>query len=172
MIMHAHNQSDRLERITSPSLQNWQPMRSRDAEHVKSEAVVEMGWGRIIFGHTFGDNARLFDTICGEDEGKRDIAFYLRDPHVLLSMGPDKLFMDPSHTYRLWLHDYRPGRKRWPTFTVRRLSTGKDAEAVNRIYRSRKMVSAEPGFFLDRNASRLRTYLVAEDKKGHRLSAR
>jgi GNAT-family acetyltransferase (TIGR03103 family) len=155
--------------MTSLSLKSWQPATGPDAVSLKRNTVVEMGWGRIIFGHTFSDNGALFDTICGEGAGKRDIAFYLRDPHVLLSMGPEKLFMDPSHTYRLWFHDYRPGRKRWPTFTVRRLSTIKDAEALNRIYRSRKMVSTDPDFFLNRNASRLRTYLVVEEIESRQI---
>lgn len=167
--MHAHSRQDRLERMNSPSLRNWQPASGPDAVRLKNDAVVEMGWGRILFGHTFSDPSTLFDTICREGTGKRDIAFYLRDPHVMLSMGPDRLFMDPSHTYRLWFHDYRPGRKRWPTFTVRRLDTRKDAEAVNRIYRSRKMVTADASFFMDSNTSRIRTYLVAEDLKNKRI---
>lgn len=164
-----HNRQDRLERMTSLSLKSWQSATGPDAVSLKNDTVVEMGWGRIIFGHTFQSNHELYDTICKEGTGKRDIAFYLRDPHVLLSMGPDKLFMDPSHTYRLWFHDYRPGRKRWPTFTVRRLSMKTDAEAVNRIYRSRKMVAADTGFYLDKTASRLRTYLVAEELKSRRI---
>ena len=164
-----HNRQDRLERMTSLSLKSWQSATGPDAVSLKNDTVVEMGWGRIIFGHTFQSNHALYDTICKEGTNKRDIAFYLRDPHVLLSMGPDKLFMDPSHTYRLWFHDYRPGRKRWPTFTVRRLSMKSDAEAVNRIYRSRKMVAADTGFYLDKTASRLRTYLVAEELKSRRI---
>jgi GNAT-family acetyltransferase (TIGR03103 family) len=164
-----HSRQDRLERMTSLSLKNWESATGPDAVRLKNNTVVEMGWGRIIFGHTFQSNHELYATICKEGTGKRDIAFYLRDPHVLLSMGPDKLFMDPSHTYRLWFHDYRPGRKRWPTFTIRRLSMKTDAEAVNRIYRSRKMVTADTGFYLDKTASRLRTYLVAEELTTNRI---
>ena len=164
-----HNRQDRLERLTSLSLKSWQSATGPDAVSLKNDTVVEMGWGRIIFGHTFQSNHALYDTICKERTGKRDIAFYLRDPHVLLSMGPDKLFMDPSHTYRLWFHDYRPGRKRWPTFSVRRLNMKTDAEAVNRIYRSRKMVAVDTGFYLDKTTSRMRTYLVAEELKTKRI---
>ncbi|MGD8700807.1 MAG: N-acetylglutaminylglutamine synthetase [Desulfosarcina sp.] len=167
--MHAHHRNDRLERMASLTVKNWQPATKPDAMNLKNEAVVEMGWGRIIFGHTFSSNETLYNTICQEESGKRDIAFYLRDPHVLLSMGPDKLFLDPSHTYRLWFHDFRPGRMRWSAFTVRRLHTQADAAAVNRIYRARKMVSTEPDFFLNRSASRLRTYLVAEEIKSKRI---
>lgn len=166
---HSHGRRDRLERATSLSLKSWQPATGPDAVSLKSNAVVNMGWGRIIFGHTFQSNAALFDAIGREGAGQRDIAFYLRDPHVLLSMGPDKLFMDPSHTYRLWFHDYRPGRERWPSFTIRRLFTQADAEAINRLYRSRKMVTGDAGFYLDRNTSRQRTYLVAEELRGKRI---
>lgn len=162
-MINAHGQKDRLERMTSLSLKNWQSPTGPEAMRLKKDAVVEMGWGRILFGHTFQSNTTLLQSICKEEAGKRDITFYLRDPHVLISMGPDKLFLDPSHTYRLWFHDYRPGRKRWPAFTIRRMSLKTDAEAINRIYRSRKMVIADPRFYLDRNVSQLHTYLVAED---------
>lgn len=168
--MHRNNiRDDRLARMTSLSLKNWQPPSGPDADCLKKEAVVNMGWGRLIFGHTFTSPQVLFDTICGEQTGKRDMAFYLRDPHVLIAMGPDRLFLDPSHTYRLWAHDYRPGRRRWPAFTVRRLGSRADAAAVNRIYRCRKMVTAEVDFYFDQTASRLRTYLVAEDLENRRI---
>ena len=160
---------DRLARMSSMSLKNWQPANGPDAGNLKQDAVVDMGWGRIIFGHTFQRPRALFDNICSEGAGKRDMIFYLRDPHVLLSMGPDKLFLDPSHTYRLWSHDYRPARQRWPAFTVRRISSVADADAINRIYRCRKMVTADPAFYLDRNTSRLRTYLVAEALSSGRI---
>ncbi len=160
---------DRLARMSSMSLKNWQPANGPDASNLKKDAVVDMGWGRIIFGHTFQTPRALFDSICSEGAGKRDMIFYLRDPHVLLSMGPDKLFLDPSHTYRLWSHDYRPARQRWPAFTVRRISAEADADAINRIYRGRKMVTADPSFYLYRNTSRLRTYLVAEEISSGRI---
>jgi hypothetical protein len=67
-----------------------------------------MGWGSIIFGHTFVSNDLLCQTMCEEGHGKRDITLYLRDPHVILSLAPDKFFLDPSHTYRLYSHDYKP----------------------------------------------------------------
>ena len=167
--MNNQGRVDRLERMSSLSLKNWQPATGPQALQLKKNTVVEMGWGRIIFGQTFPSTDDLFAAICEEGAGQRDIAFYLRDPHVLLAMGPDKLFLDPSHTYRLWFHDYHPGRNRWPAFTVRRISQQKDVAAIDRIYRSRKMVSADPAFYLDRNASRQRTYLVAEELGSGRI---
>ena len=161
--------NDRLARMTSLSVKSWHSATGFDTRRMRENAVVNMGWGRILFGHTFPTNTALFDVLDQEGAGQRDIAFYLRDPHVLLALGPDKLFLDPSHTYRLWLHDYRPGRRRWPAFTVRRMSTAADAEAVNRIYRSRKMVTAARDFYLARAASRLHTYLVVEDLTDGRI---
>jgi GNAT-family acetyltransferase (TIGR03103 family) len=153
----------RLERFNSPSLKNWQNTPVPQVDQIKKNVHVDMGWGRIIFGHTYQNVKDLYEDISREVAGKRDIASYIRDPHVLLSMGPDKLFLDPSHTYRLWAPDYQTWKERNPTVNVKRISSGEDAEAINRIYRSRQMVACDPLFMMDRNASRIRTYLVAED---------
>ena len=72
----------------------------------RENAVVDCGWGRLIFAQTFPELSRLADSLREEHPGKRDIAMYLRDPHVLLSLAPQELFLDPSHTYRLWLEDH------------------------------------------------------------------
>jgi GNAT-family acetyltransferase (TIGR03103 family) len=82
---------------------------------------------------------------------------------VALSLAPQELFLDPSHTYRLWLPNYRPSRRRPRGFTVRRLRTVEDAEAVNRIYAGRNMVQVPPQFFHDQRNSRVLTYFVAVD---------
>jgi GNAT-family acetyltransferase (TIGR03103 family) len=123
---------------------------------------VDMGWGRIIFGQTFDNNQTLFEAMNSEATGMRDITFYLRDPHVLLAMAPDRFFLDPSHTYRLWSHEYRPKRRRSHHIAVRRPSTREDVEEMNKIYLSRRMVTSDPAFILDCHATKLRTYLVAE----------
>jgi len=154
----------RLDRISSPSLRNWGKRSGLHAKKIKSNAAIDMGWGRIIFGHTFASSDRLFEAICEEEDSKRDITLYLRDPHVLLSYAPDKLFLDPSHTYRLWSHDYRPGTVPAQAFNIRRIMNLGDAEAINEIYASRHMVRPDAKFMLDQRASRLRTYLIAESK--------
>lgn len=152
----------RIDRLSSPSLRNWEKRSGPHTEKMQSNAVIDMGWGRIIFGHTFASSDRLFNTICKEEDRKRDITLYLRDPHVVLSYAPDKLFLDPSHTYRLWSHDYRHSSSTVQAFNIRRITNLSDAEAINQIYASRHMVRCEPDFMLDRRASRLRTYLIAE----------
>lgn len=152
----------RIDRMTSPSLRSWEKPPMPAIRKMKANTAVEMGWGRIIFGQTFEGGSQVFRTLCQEAAGTRDIAFYLRDPHVVLSYAPDKLFLDPSHTYRLWSHDYRHDPKPLQVFNVRRITTVEDAAAVNRIYSARGMVQCPEEFMLNRFAERLRTYLVAE----------
>jgi GNAT-family acetyltransferase (TIGR03103 family) len=146
----------------SPLREDQSASRKPAANSAESEAVVEMGWGKLIFAHTFADDQRLIDTLCDEGPGRRHLALYLRDPHVLLAKAPDRLFLDPSHTYRMWAHRYRPAQDPPQTFEVRRIATQSDADQVNRIYSAYDMVTADPSFMLDENTSRLRTYFVAE----------
>jgi GNAT-family acetyltransferase (TIGR03103 family) len=152
----------RLGRTSSPSLRNWQKPAGPAADVMRSNVAVDMGWGRVIFGQTFDSIEELAETLRGEREGQRDIALYLRDPHVILSLAPAELFLDPSHTYRLWSYAYRPAPPRETGFFIRRLKTAGDAEDVNRIYAARQMVTGDPTFMINEYATRLRTYLVAE----------
>ena len=64
-------------------------------------ATLDCGWGRLLFGQTFDDPAKLAAALLEEDLERRDIAAYVRDPHVVLAAAPQELFLDPSHTYRL-----------------------------------------------------------------------
>jgi GNAT-family acetyltransferase (TIGR03103 family) len=127
------------------------------------EAAIDCGWGRLIFAQTFGDAATLAEALRAEQADRRDIAFYVRDPHVLLAKAPQELFLDPSHTYRLELATYRPARSRRRGFTIRRLTTQADAEAVNVIYDTHSMVPVPPDFFWRHRDARALTVLVAED---------
>jgi GNAT-family acetyltransferase (TIGR03103 family) len=163
------NARERLERNTSLSLQSWQFPTGPDADLIKRDVAVEMGWGRILLGQTFETAERLYAELCNEKEGKRDIAVYMRDPHVLLSIGPDKLFLDPSHTYRLWMHEYQQVRDQNKGFNIRRAASVEDAESINRIYASRQMVTCDPDFILERHASQLQTYLIAEHVETHKI---
>jgi GNAT-family acetyltransferase (TIGR03103 family) len=153
----------RLRQIAGPTVQSWAAPAAHMRQKMKSNVTVEMGWGRLIFAHTFKDNESLAHILLEEKPGQRDIAFYLREPHVVLSLAPQDLFLDPSHTFRLWLHQYRPSDSLTRGFIIRRLRNGEDAEAINRIYASRHMVPADPQFLLRNSKSRMRTYLVAED---------
>ena len=159
----------RLDRGAGPSLRNWQELSDSDEKAIQSNTVIKMGWGKLIFGHTFKTNEAIIEEICDEKPELRNIAFYLRDPHVLLSIAPDRLFLDPSHSYRLWSHEYRPGINRPKGINVRRLNNPADIEQVNAILQARKMVCANPKFVLNSYTDRLRTYLVAESITDNRI---
>lgn len=132
----------------------------------KLNASVDCGWGRLLFAQTFEDVIALRDALRAEGPDRRDIAFYVSEPHVLLSTAPQELFLDPSHSYRLDLTRAMPPmrRKEWGFF-LRRLSSRDDAEQVNRIYLSRHMVPVSPDFFWSHRDGRVLTVLVAEDER-------
>ncbi|MCB1512583.1 MAG: N-acetylglutaminylglutamine synthetase [Hyphomicrobiaceae bacterium] len=135
-----------------------------DAGHLGvRNATFNCGWGRLIFAQTFESPAGIAETLRAEGPDRRDIAFYVRDPHVLLAAAPQELFLDPSHTYRLELATYRASHRRQKSFFVRRLTTEQDAEAVNIIYAGHGMVTVPPEFFWGRRDDRALTVLVAED---------
>jgi GNAT-family acetyltransferase (TIGR03103 family) len=130
----------------------------------RKNVALDCGWGRLLFGQTFERAPELAKCIRAEGPGRRDIAFYISDPHVVLAAAPQELFLDPSHTYRLDLTSYEPTGEQPRGFYIRRLSSVQDAEEVNRIYASRGMVTVAPDFFWSRRDSRAITYFVAEDE--------
>jgi ribosomal protein S18 acetylase RimI-like enzyme len=134
------------------------------ADRPRENAAIDCGWGRLLFGQTFGDAETLAEAMRAEKRERRDIAFYVRDPHLILAAAPQELFLDPSHTYRLDLATYRASRRKPRGFFVRRLASEEDAEAVNRIYAQHHMVPVPPNFFWSNRDSRALTYLVAEDE--------
>lgn len=155
----------RLDRMASPSQRHWEQPQTIDAKRMRSDATVEMGWGRLLFAHTFERARDLAKALCEEGPKRRDIALYVRDPHVVLSLAPHQLFLDPSHTYRLWSNQYRPTQRKNSAFQTRRLRTRKDVEGVNRIYSGRGMVTLDEDWVLQPpDNRRLRLHLVAEEK--------
>jgi GNAT-family acetyltransferase (TIGR03103 family) len=110
------------------------PMVGGAEREMTPDAVLDMGWGRLLFAQTFSDAQPLIEALRSEGPDRRDIAFYVRNPHVLLASAPQEVFLDPSHTFRLDLATYRPGRRQPRGFTVRRLASDDDIEATNRIY--------------------------------------
>ncbi|SCL54496.1 GNAT-family acetyltransferase TIGR03103 [Micromonospora citrea] len=131
-----------------------------------TDVVLDCGWGRLVFGQTFTDQAAVAAVLRSEAAGSRDICIYLRDPHVLVSRLPDELFIDPSLTYRLPLDGAGPADEDVPGLTIRPLAGAADADAVNRIYARNGMVTA-PVDVLVANARTDRfLHLVAEDATG------
>ncbi|HEV7416297.1 MAG TPA: N-acetylglutaminylglutamine synthetase, partial [Tianweitania sediminis] len=154
----------RLKRLRGYSMNPMPEGYPEQGQPSRGSVVLDCGWGRLIFAQTFGSNEEIVDALRQEQPGQRDIAFYVRDPHVLLTLAPQETFLDPSHTYRLDLPTYRVGRRRPNGFFVRRLSSEADAKAVNAIYASRGMVPVSPDFFWANRDSRSLTYLVAEEE--------
>jgi GNAT-family acetyltransferase (TIGR03103 family) len=138
-------------------------------EKLKANAELDCGWGRLIFAHTFADPAVLARTLLDERPGRRDIGIYLRDPQVVLAMAPQELFLDPSHTYRLWFFNYRPARVQPRGFNIRRLRDPKDADGVHRLLTSRGMVPPDPEFMLEKRNARTFSLFVAEDEDSGRI---
>lgn len=159
--------STRTSRRSQPSNEPFAYLRNKAAAQPRPDAIVDVGWGRVLFAQTFADPRDVVQAIRAEGPEQRDIALYVADPHVLLSLAPTELFLDPSHTYRLNLSTYRPRRARRTGFLVRRMLPDQDADAVNRLYATRGMVQVPPQFFVSQMASdsRLITYFVAEDEE-------
>ncbi|MBN2886734.1 MAG: N-acetylglutaminylglutamine synthetase [Chromatiaceae bacterium] len=154
----------RLERSRAPSVKNWD-RRPRADHSLGRSASVDCGWGRLLFGQTFTDPAELARALQDERPGRRDVALYLNDPHVVLSYAPQDLFLDPSHTFRLWFERYQSCQRRPKGFHVRLLNSHADAEAIQRLYTSRRMVPPGADFIWRQRTSRILTYWVAEDEQ-------
>lgn len=129
-----------------------------------ANALIDCGWGRLLFGQTFSDASDLVAAMREERPDRRDIAAYIADPHVVLSIAPQELFLDPSHTYRLDLGTYDPPPISYSGFVIRKLTTLRDAEQVNAIYAARNMVPVPPEFFCSLRDSGAMTVMVAEDE--------
>lgn len=150
------------------SLRHWEdPAGHPDMLAIDTEAVIDCGWGRLIFGQTFSDPKTLAEVIRKEQPGRRDIALYLRDPQVVIALAPQELFIDPSYTYRLALS----GKVDEPcheNLTIRPADT-RDAEAIRRIYQTRKMVAPTRNFFHGLSRVHEIEMLVAEDARSHAI---
>ena len=139
----------------------WHRLSSDLPEGVRSDVVLECGWGRIVFGQTFTSSERLRAALRGEESGQRDICIYPREPHVLVAQSPYELFLDPSHTYRLDLSSYKPGRDSGAV--VRPLASEDDVAAMNSVYGTAGMLQADPELLLRNAEDPVFTYLVAEE---------
>jgi len=134
------------------------------------EAVVDCAWGRVIFAQTFSDADRLAQVLAEEEEGRRDIAFYLSDPHVLVARQPQELFIDPSHTFHLDLSRYAPPEREAAGFSARPVASRQECDAVHALYRVRQMVPplGEDVWEL-RSDKRVTWFVAVEDGTGRVL---
>jgi GNAT-family acetyltransferase (TIGR03103 family) len=110
-------------------------------EAMPDNVVLDLGWGRLVFGQTFSDPDALTEVLRREGHGRRDVCMYASEAHVVVARSPHELFIDPSHTYRLRFSD---DSLAWsPTgLTVRPLESPHDAEEMNRVYVRCGMVPA------------------------------
>ena len=138
-------------------------------DHPNEDAIVDCGWGRLLFAQTFEHASDLAEALRGEGPDRRDIACYVADPHVLIAQAPLELFLDPSHMFRLNLSAYEPSKRGQRAFHVRPLESVQDIGAVGRIYAARQMVSARPDFYEMARGDRTLVHLVAEDVRTHEI---
>jgi GNAT-family acetyltransferase (TIGR03103 family) len=156
---------------TPPSLtdRSWTGADRRPSDHqtqgMRSDVVLDMGWGRLVLGQTFGELDGILDVLRTEETGRRDICIYPRDPHVLVGLAPDELFIDPSFTYRLPLNAYRPRQELIRGVFVRTVTSLGEMERINELYARSGMVRGEPATMWRNHRTRTFTYLVAEDTR-------
>lgn len=125
--------------------------------------VLDCGWGRLLFAQTFENNETIIEALRAEAPDSRDILFYVSDPHVLLSQAPQEIFLDPSHTFRLELSNYRAGGRRTRGISIRRAVSEIDADGINAVYAACGMVQLRADFFSSERDNRAVTYFVAQD---------
>ncbi|MEL7047683.1 MAG: GNAT family N-acetyltransferase, partial [Pseudomonadota bacterium] len=150
--------------------ENWdQLLKVEDHPEMAPDAVVDCGWGNLIFGQTFADSSYLAETIRDEQDGQRDVALYVREPHVVLANAPHALFLDPSHTFRMDLTN--PALETSEEFAIGGLevrpSRPSDERTINAIYLSRGMVPVRNGFFAEGHAPECVKCLMVEDTAGN-----
>ncbi|MGE4407481.1 N-acetylglutaminylglutamine synthetase [Pseudomonas sp.] len=159
----------RLLRGQTPTYQRLQARFAEDGQEEPCGPVtLHCGWGRILVGHTYSDPARLAADLLNEQAGERDIALYVAAPHQVLAYAPQQLFLDPSDTLRLWFTDYRPARRSFRGFAVRRAQSEADWAAINCLYQSRGMLPVDPALCTPRDQGGP-VYWLAEDESSGQI---
>jgi GNAT-family acetyltransferase (TIGR03103 family) len=156
--------NQRLLRGQTPSYERLQARLAEDHTSQPSQPqAIHCGWGRLLIGHTYPDATALAESLLGEQPGERDIALYVAAPHQVLAHAPQQLFLDPSDTLRLWFTDYRPARRSFRGFRIRRAQNDADWQAINCLYQTRGMLPIDPAKLTPYNEGGP-TYWLAEDE--------
>ncbi|WPN96630.1 N-acetylglutaminylglutamine synthetase [Pseudomonas sp. MUP55] len=156
--------SQRLLKGQAPTYERLQARLAEDGSAQGPEPIaVHCGWGRLLIGHTFADPASLAQELLKEQSGERDIALYVAAPQQILGIDPQKLFLDPSDTLRLWFSDYRPATRVFRGFRIRRVQSEADWHAVNLLYLGRGMLPVDPERLTPRHQGGP-VYWLAEDE--------
>jgi GNAT-family acetyltransferase (TIGR03103 family) len=144
---------------------SWQKPSEHELAGMDTDVVLDLAWGRLVFGQTFAELRDILAALRAEGAGQRDICIYARDPHVLVGLAPDELFVDPSYTYRLDLHRYRARAELIRGVFVRTVTALEDMQAINEIYARNGMVTGDAETMWANHRTRDFTYLVAEDTR-------
>lgn len=149
-----------------PSYQHLEAIQKQgDTEtSLRENACIDCGWGRILMGHTFKRPQDIAAQLLQESPGKRDIAMYVADPHVVLAAAPQTLFLDPSDSYRLDLETRLADQQMAPGIKVCQVSSIEQARGVNELYLKRDMMPTDPEYIWAQRASDQIIWLVAIDK--------
>ncbi|MGY1704576.1 N-acetylglutaminylglutamine synthetase [Geodermatophilus sp. SYSU D00697] len=148
---------------------SWQPPSEHQLRGMRPGVALDLGWGRLVFGQTFPDLHGIVDVLRHEGAGRRDVCLYPRDPQVLVGLAPDELFIDPSYTFRLDLHRYRPRRDLIEGVFVRTVTCPADVTEMERIHRTAGMVPGDRATVWRNQHGRTVTHLVAEDRRSGRV---
>ncbi|MCZ2815506.1 N-acetylglutaminylglutamine synthetase [Modestobacter sp. VKM Ac-2984] len=144
---------------------SWQQPAAHELQGMQGDVVLDMGWGRLVFGQTFADLSGVLTALRAEESGRRDICVYPWDPQVLVGMAPDELFIDPSFVYRLPLHRYRPREEVIRGVFVRTVTSAAEMDRINELYARAGMVTGDAATMWRNHRTRTFTYLVAEDRR-------
>lgn len=152
-------------RVRQMSLKNWGDPPDVGAEHkMKHRVAIDCGWGRMVFGQTFDDPRELAEILNREAVGKRDVALYAREPHLVLAHSPQTLFLDPSYTMRLDFTQIPEPFDPLAGFRVRPANPADEA-GINRLYLAWSMVPIN-GNCLEKDGLHPSVQiLVAEDER-------
>ena len=138
---------------------------THNAAPAVADAILDCGWGRLMYAPSFGSARVLADELMKEEPGKRDIALYVQAPQLVLAEAQASLFLDPSLMFRRMLNPGTPAEPPAPGVVIRRLTTRADIAAMNRLYSMRGMVPLAPGTVWMQRDSDALIYLIAEDER-------
>ncbi|MDF3838135.1 N-acetylglutaminylglutamine synthetase [Cupriavidus basilensis] len=131
----------------------------------RPNAMIDCGWGRLMFAPAFASPALLAAELQQEAAGRRDIALYVDAPQLVLAQAPQTLFLDPSLLFRRRLDAPLADSAAAPGITIRRLATRADIAAINRLYAMRKMVPLDAAAVWQQRGQDAVAYLIAEDEQ-------
>lgn len=165
--MKTHLNQQRLLRGQTPTYERLQARFAGDhAQGHEGPLILQCGWGRLLIGHTFATADQLAAELLNERPGERDIALYVAAPQQVLAQAPQQLFLDPSDALRLWFTDYRPARRPFRGFRIRRVHSDDDWSAINRLYLARGMLPVDPSNVTPRHQGGPAYWLAEDDETG------